>query len=222
MARVRVQRKTRRRESPSVHRFAVSLETRLANVVCRDVATGVSSLDLRACGKITRRRKKNSSSVCAQPIPECAAKIHPRGLVSLSVHQTRRPRLVGAHLRRGISAPNRSRDPDSLLVSHWSRCSVPIRARAKTEPELWVSCCKRFIGIVPTRKIASINGGLLSNQNYRRSRKRVLQRCGFRLQTRQPVGNPWATTLTITMTSVSSIKKAARLRGSVPKTNYST
>src|SRR6476660_2647687 len=108
MARVRVQRKARRREPPSVHRFAISLETRLANVVCCDVTTGVSPLDLRACGKITRRRKKNSSSVCAQSIPECAAKIHPRGLVSVSLYQTRRGRLVGAYLRRRISAANHS------------------------------------------------------------------------------------------------------------------
>src|SRR6266704_4919068 len=108
MARVRVQRKTGPRQPPSVYCFAVSLETRLANVVCRDVASGVSPMDLRACAKITRRRKKNSSFILAQSVPECAAKIRPCGLVSLSVHQTRRPRLVDAHLRRGISDADHS------------------------------------------------------------------------------------------------------------------
>src|SRR6266436_530755 len=92
----------------------------------------------------------------------------------------------------------------------------------KRRPGLWVSCCKRSIGIVPKRKIASINGGLLSNQNYRRSPRRVSRRCGSRPQTRQRAGNRWATILTITMTSASLIKKAACPRGSVPKPNYST
>src|SRR5438093_5904084 len=104
MARVRVQRKTRQREPPPMHRLALSLETRLANVVCRDVAPGPSPLDLRACAKITRRRKKNSSPVSAQPIPRCAAEIHPRRLVSVSLYQTRRARLVDAYVRWRISA----------------------------------------------------------------------------------------------------------------------
>src|SRR6266581_7233262 len=121
MARVRVQRKTGRRQPPSVHRFALSLETRLANVVCRDVASGVSPLDLRACAKIARRRKKNSSPVRAQSIPECAAKIHPRGLVSLSVHQARRTRLVDTHIRRRIlitydSAPRVERNASTVVL----------------------------------------------------------------------------------------------------------
>src|SRR5438876_552873 len=243
MARVRVQRKTRQREPPSVHRFALSLETRLANVVCRDVAPGPSPLDLRACAKITRRRKKNSSPVCAQPIPKCAAEIHPRGLVSVSLYQTRRARLVDAYVRWRISAasdlgphgwkgalnlvfkesetfrikPGRDFDPLLLVLSRGVACRC---ARTqKRRPELWVSCCKRSIGIVPKRKIASINGGLLSNQNYHRSRRRVSRRCGSRPQTRQRAGNRWATILTITMTSASLIKKAASLRGSAPKPN---
>src|SRR5437867_7398523 len=108
MARVRVQGKTRQRAPPSVHRVALSLETRLAHVVCRDVAPGPSPLDLRACAKITRKRKKNSSLVCAQPIPKCAAEIHPRRLVSVSLYQTRRARLVDAYVRWRISAANHS------------------------------------------------------------------------------------------------------------------
>src|SRR5437667_779762 len=104
MARIRVQRQTRRCETAAVHCLAVPLETRLANVVRRHVAAGVSSMDLRACGKTSRRREKNSSPLCTEPLRQRDAKMHPRGLVSLSLHQTRRARLVYAHLRGRISS----------------------------------------------------------------------------------------------------------------------
>ncbi len=74
----------------------------------------------------------------------------------------------------------------------------------------------------PRRKTANTNGGPLSNRNCRRSRKPVSARCGFRLQTRQPAGNRWATILTITTISASLIRKAACRRGSVPRPTCST
>src|SRR6266853_6112634 len=85
------------------------------------------------------------------------------------------------------------------------------------EGELWVSCCKHSIGIVPQRKIASTNGGFISNQNCLRSPKPVSQRYGCRRQTKQLVGSRWATILTIITISASSIRKAACTRGSDPK-----
>src|SRR5205823_2667764 len=108
MARVRVQRKTGRREPPSVYCFAVSLETRLT--------------------KWTNLCMKQSETILHQS----AGAILMRCLLDIG---------------RGVAC----------------RCSYT----AKTEAKLWVSCCKRFIGIVPKRKIASINGGPLSNQNSR-------------------------------------------------------
>src|SRR5215472_16856748 len=109
MARIRVQGKTRRRESRTVHCFSLSLEARLANVVRRHVASRLAPVVPHACPAATRRRTTNSSFVRVQPFPERAAKIHPRGLVSLSLHETRRERLVDTNLRRRIPPCGRSR-----------------------------------------------------------------------------------------------------------------
>src|SRR5438093_12464171 len=146
MARVRVQRKTRRREPPSVHRFALSLETRLANVVCRDVAPGPSPLDLRACAKITRKRKKNSSLVCAQSISECATKIHPRRLVSVSLYQIRRARLVDAYVRRRISAASDA-EPHG-----WKRLSAGLRPTLKYRLPMFRGCVYRCAALFGARE----------------------------------------------------------------------
>src|SRR4030095_13021952 len=92
----------------------------------------------------------------------------------------------------------------------------------ENEGELWVSCCKRFIGIVQRRKTGSTRGGHLSNQSSLQSKRQGSRRCGFHPQTKQLDGNRWDTIPTTTMTSANSIKKAACLPGSVPKPNYST
>ena len=42
------------------------------------------------------------------------------------------------------------------------------------ERELWVSCCKRFIGTVPRRKIASTSGGL-----FIKSKLPLIAQAGF-------------------------------------------
>src|SRR5947207_91268 len=108
MARVRIQRQTRRRAPAAVHRLAVPLETGLADVVCRDVAGGISPMDFCADAKTPRRRTKNSAPVCTQPVPERSAEIHPSGLVPLSIYQARRVGMVDAEFDRRISASGES------------------------------------------------------------------------------------------------------------------
>jgi Alpha amylase, catalytic domain len=68
------------------------------------------------------------------------------------------------------------------------------------EGEVWVLCWKRFIGIVPKRRTTSINGGFISNLNYRQSRRQASQRFGSHPQTKPPDGNRWATTPMTIMT----------------------
>src|SRR6266480_2257644 len=108
MARIRVQRQTRQCEPPTLHCLSLSLETRLANVVRRHVASCPAPMVLCAGPTATRRGTKNSSPVRARPIPRCPAKIYPCRLVSLSVYQTGWTRLVDAHLCGGILAANDS------------------------------------------------------------------------------------------------------------------
>src|SRR5438874_11196060 len=108
MARVRIQRQTRRSAPAAVHGLAVPLETGLANVVCRHVAGGVSSMDFCADAKTPRRRTKNSAPVCTQPVPERSSKIHPGGLVPLSIYQARRVGVVEGDFDRRISASDES------------------------------------------------------------------------------------------------------------------
>src|SRR4029453_6314270 len=65
------------------------------------------------------------------------------------------------------------------VVRQCSGCNVATILGAETKRQSWVSYCKRFIGTVPRRKVASTNGGPLPNRNYRRLRKRVSPPCGF-------------------------------------------
>src|SRR5881409_1315281 len=74
MARVRVQRKTRRRAASSLHRLAVSLEARLANVVCRDVAAGVSPLIFILVQKLLEGEKRILSLLAHNPFPNAPPK----------------------------------------------------------------------------------------------------------------------------------------------------
>src|SRR6266498_3228768 len=95
--------------------------------------------------------------------------------------------------------------------------SMAMFSDTEKEGELWVLCCKRFIGIVPKRKTASTSGGPTSHLTCRQLPKLGSQHCGSRPLTKQQAGNRWATIPTITMTSASSIRNVAYLPGSGPR-----
>ena len=90
----------------SVHRVAVPLEARLANVVRGDVGLSLPPVDHQSRRQAVAERQTRAEPARQQSIPPQTAEVCPRRVVSVSFHRfPRRWRVVETRTRRPLSSP---------------------------------------------------------------------------------------------------------------------